>query len=72
MKRALLTLTADELLAFVLEVRAEADARLAVLNAVDPETLPPERRDEYQYARRGWSELRRMIVVARSCGEGTQ
>jgi len=46
--------------AFVLEVRAEADARLAVLNAVDPETLPAERRDEYQYAHRAWSELRRM------------
>jgi hypothetical protein len=46
--------------AFVLEVRAEADARLAVLNAVDPETLPAERRDEYEYAHRAWSELRRM------------
>jgi hypothetical protein len=46
--------------AFLLEVRAEADARLAVLNAVDPETLPAERREEYQYAHRAWSELRRM------------
>ena len=62
MKRAtLLTLTADELRAFVLEVRAEADARLAVLNAVDPGTLPAERREEYEYAHRGWSELRGMI-----------
>jgi hypothetical protein len=29
-------MTADELAAFVAEVRAEADARLAILNAVDP------------------------------------
>ena len=39
-------MTADELAAFLAEVRAECDERLAMLAAVDPQTLPLELRDE--------------------------
>ena len=51
-------MTADELAAFLAEVRAECDERLAMLAAVDPQTLPPELRDEYDTALRSWTALR--------------
>ena len=54
---ALPVMIADELRAFVLEVRAEADARLAMLHAVDPETLTAELCGEYHHA----------LVAGRSC-----
>ena len=50
--------TAAELAAFLADVRAECDERLALLAAVDPETLPPELRDEYEAALRNWTALR--------------
>jgi hypothetical protein len=51
-------MTAAELAAFVAEVRAEAEQRLAILHAVDPETLPPDLRAEYAEALEGWTALR--------------
>lgn len=51
-------MTADELAAFAAQVRAEAEQRLAVLHAVDPETLPPELREEYAEQLEGWTALR--------------
>ena len=51
-------MTADELSAFVAEIRAEADARLAILHAVDRESLPLEPRDEYDHALAAWTEMR--------------
>jgi len=44
----------------VIAVRAECDERLAMLNAVNPETLPPELRDEYDSALRNWTALREL------------
>ena len=43
-------MTADELAAFLADVPAERDERLAMLAAVDPATLPVELRDEYDAA----------------------
>jgi len=50
--------TETELAAFLADVRAECDERLAMLAAVDPQTLPPELRDEYDSALRSWTALR--------------
>lgn len=50
-------MTAAELAAFIAEVRAEADQRLAILRSVDPETLPPDLRGEYAEALEAWSAL---------------
>jgi hypothetical protein len=36
--------------AFVAEILVEADARVAILRAVDRESLPLELRDEYDHA----------------------
>jgi hypothetical protein len=54
--------TADELSAFLAEVRADADEHLAILAAVDPFTLPPELRAEYDRAREAWEQLRAMTA----------
>jgi len=53
-------MTAEELAAFLTDVRVECDERLAMLAAVDPETLPPELRDEYDSALRNWTALREL------------
>ena len=59
-------MTADELAAFLAEVRAECDERLAMLAAVDPQTLPPELRDEYDSALRNWTALRELTEAGTS------
>jgi len=53
--------TEAELAALHADVRAECDERLAMLAAVDPETLPPELREEYDTALRSWTALRELI-----------
>ena len=53
-------MTETELAALLADVRAECDERLAKLNAVDPETLPVELRDEYEAALRNWTTLREL------------
>jgi hypothetical protein len=50
-------MTAEELHAFVLEVRAEATARLDRLDAVDPTLLPPALRVEFEEMRSRWQEM---------------
>lgn len=51
-------MTADELAAFVAEIRAEADARLAILRAVDREFAAPRAaRWEYDHALAAWTEM---------------
>lgn len=51
-------MTAEELATFIAEVRAEADERLAILHAVDPDTLPRKLRGEYVEALEAWRALR--------------
>ena len=51
-------MTAAELTAFIAEVRAEADQRLALLHAVDAATLPPELHADHAEALEMWTELR--------------
>jgi hypothetical protein len=51
-------MTAEELAAFIADARAQADAALAKLAAVDPAILPPELRDEYEQERAAWEEVR--------------
>jgi len=51
-------MTAAELEAFAAEVRAECDAALGRLATVDPESLPPDLRAEYEAQRDGWREFR--------------
>jgi hypothetical protein len=51
-------MTADKLDAFINAVRAECDERLAILRAVDPDTLALELRESYESALRDWSALR--------------
>ena len=55
-------MTADELRAFIVEVRAETDAALARLATVDAEALPAELRERWEQSRRGWEELRRLTA----------
>jgi hypothetical protein len=50
--------TADELGAFVAQVRAECDDALARLDTVDPAMLPPDVCDLYDQQRARWRELR--------------
>jgi len=52
--------TETELAEFLADVRVECDERLALLAAVDPETLPVELRDEYDSALRNWTALREL------------
>ena len=51
-------MTATDLATFIAHVRAEADERLVILGAVDPATLPPKLREEYDQALAGWTALR--------------
>jgi len=48
----------EELIAFVVGVRAEVEAALARLRAVDAETLPPDLREHFDKIQSGWEELR--------------
>ena len=49
---------ADDLAAFVAQVRAECDTALARLDTVDPATLSPDVRRKYEKQRRRWLNLR--------------
>jgi hypothetical protein len=51
-------MTADELDAFLADIRARADAALARLDTVDPDALAPDLRAEYDTVRDGWQALR--------------
>jgi hypothetical protein len=53
-------MTAEELRAFVADVRAEAEAALTRLATVDPEALSPQLRQEYERVRAGWEQLKVM------------
>ena len=50
-------MTAAELDAFVANVRAQATAALACLDTVDPDSLPPDLRAEYDDQRANWLSL---------------
>jgi hypothetical protein len=51
-------ITAEELAAFLDEVRAECDAALARLDTVVPALLRPNLRKQYEEQRQGWLDLR--------------
>lgn len=53
-------MTAEELEKFIAAVRADIDAAIVQLAAMDFETLPPGIRASYDDDLRGWVELRRM------------
>jgi hypothetical protein len=53
-------MTEDELRAFVAAIRAQVDEALARLATIDPAELPPEVRQMYDEARRGWESLRQL------------
>jgi hypothetical protein len=55
-------MTAEQLAAFIADARAKADAALAQLAAVDPATLPPELRDDYEQERAEWEEVRALTA----------
>ena len=54
--------TADDLHAFIVKVRAEADAALARLATVDANTLPVDLRERWEESHRGWEDLRRLTA----------
>jgi hypothetical protein len=56
-------MTSEELLAFAAEVRADCDAALAKLATVDPTTLPPDLRREYEEQCQRWRDLRALTEV---------
>lgn len=51
-------MTAEELAAFAAQVRAECDSALARYDAVDPSTLPPDLRRQFEEQRQRWLDLR--------------
>ena len=53
-------MTADELDAFIADVRAQVDNALARLDTIDPDALDPALREHYEHVRRGWEALRNM------------
>jgi hypothetical protein len=53
-------MTAEEVAAFVAEVRSKVDAALSKLDTVDVAALEPSLREHYDRVRRGWEALRRM------------
>ena len=54
-------MTADDLRAFIVEVRAEADAARARLVTIDADALPADLRERWEQSRRGWEELRQLL-----------
>jgi hypothetical protein len=50
-------MTADELAAFIAEVRSQVEEALAQLDTVDRDALPPKLRNEYDAARARWEAL---------------
>jgi hypothetical protein len=55
-------MTAAELMAFAAKIRAEATAKLAQLDTIDPDALPPTIRAEYDTVRNGWLKLLKMTA----------
>ncbi len=50
-------MTAEELRAFIADVRAQADAALARFATVNPEMLRRDLRQEYEQVRSAWEQL---------------